>query len=304
MTHIPKVSVILPTYNRAHLLERAAQSVLQQSFKNLELIIVDDNSQDNTQEVVDNLNDPRVSYIKHHHNQGGSAARNTGIKASSGSYIAFQDSDDEWLWGKLQQQVDLLDESHENIGVIYTGFLQCNKRNTKYIPHEKNQTIEINTLHNLLLGNFISTQTLVVKKECLEKSGYFDENLPRFQDWELVIRLAKNVNFKLIDEPLVAVHSTPGNITSNESVRLKALELIYEKHVELFNAHTNAKALFLFNMGHIAAAEGDTRKGVRCYLKAIQTDATNLTFYFALLLTPIRRHIISIKHKLKSLRLM
>lgn len=101
---IPTVSVVIPTYNRAHLVGRAIQSVLNQTYQDFEIIVVDDGSTDNTEEVVKSFNDPRIRYIRHDQNRGGSAARNTGIKMARGEYIAFQDSDDEWLPEKLESR--------------------------------------------------------------------------------------------------------------------------------------------------------------------------------------------------------
>src|SRR5687767_4085845 len=93
----PLVSIILPTYNRKHLLTRAIQSVQEQNYTNFELIIVDDGSKDNTWEVIKNFQDSRIHYLRHEANYGAAAARNIGVKASHGNFIAFQDSDDEWL---------------------------------------------------------------------------------------------------------------------------------------------------------------------------------------------------------------
>jgi glycosyltransferase involved in cell wall biosynthesis len=102
------VSVVIPTYNRASLLGRAIKSVLEQTYQDFEIIVVDDASTDNTEEVVRNLRDRRIRYLRHEKNRGGSAARNTGIRAAWGQYIAFQDSDDEWLPEKLKKQMEVL----------------------------------------------------------------------------------------------------------------------------------------------------------------------------------------------------
>jgi len=98
------VSVIIPTYNRAHLVGRAIRSVLNQTYQDFEIIVVDDCSTDNTEEIVKGFNDHRIRYMRHDRNRGGSAARNTGIKASQGKYIAFLDSDDEWLLKKAESR--------------------------------------------------------------------------------------------------------------------------------------------------------------------------------------------------------
>ena len=98
------VSVIIPTYNRAHLVGRAIRSVLNQTYQDFEIIVVDDCSTDNTEEIVKGFNDHRIRYMRHDRNRGGSAARNTGIKASQGKYIAFLDSDDERLLKKAESR--------------------------------------------------------------------------------------------------------------------------------------------------------------------------------------------------------
>ena len=103
----PTVSVVIPTYNRAPLIGRSIKSVLNQTYQDFEIIIVDDASTDNTKEVVSNFNDERIRYIQHEENKGEAAARNTGIKATRCDYIAPQDSDDEWIPEKLSTQIEL-----------------------------------------------------------------------------------------------------------------------------------------------------------------------------------------------------
>ncbi|MFC7193467.1 glycosyltransferase family 2 protein [Halosimplex aquaticum] len=117
----PQVSVIIPTYNRATLVKRAIQSVLNQTFKDFELIIVDDASDDETPEVIDSINDARLEYIRHDLNRHGGAARNTGIKYASGKYIAFLDDDDEWYPTKLERQVERFETVSNEIGSFIAG---------------------------------------------------------------------------------------------------------------------------------------------------------------------------------------
>ena len=107
VSDLPKVSVVIPTHDRAHLVGRAIRSVLAQTFQDFEIIVVDDCSVDNTKEVVQSLADSRIRYLRHEINRGGSAARNTGIGAARGEWIAFLDSDDEWLPKKLEKQLEM-----------------------------------------------------------------------------------------------------------------------------------------------------------------------------------------------------
>lgn len=117
----PTVSVILPTYNRAHLLERAIQSVLDQTYPDFEIIVVDDASIDNTVNIIKGIINERIRYIRHEKNKGAAAARNTGIKLAKGKYIAFQDSDDEWLRDKLEKQIKIFETVSPEVGVVYTS---------------------------------------------------------------------------------------------------------------------------------------------------------------------------------------
>jgi len=116
------VSIVIPTYNRAGLLSRTIQSVLNQTYQDFEIIIVDDGSTDKTEEVVKSFNSKKIFYNRHEENKGANAARNTGIKASRGEYIAFQDSGDEWLPQKLERQMKVFENASPEVGVVYTGY--------------------------------------------------------------------------------------------------------------------------------------------------------------------------------------
>ncbi|MCK5177967.1 MAG: glycosyltransferase family 2 protein, partial [Candidatus Omnitrophica bacterium] len=116
------VSVIMPVYNTKTYLGTALDSVLKQSWVDFEIIIVDDGSTDNTKKLANDFNDERIRYVRHEQNKGEAASRNTGIKLAKGDYIASQDSDDEWLPGKLARQVEVFENSPPEVGVVYTGF--------------------------------------------------------------------------------------------------------------------------------------------------------------------------------------
>ena len=258
------VSVIIPTHNRARLLPRAARSVLNQTFRELELIVVDDASSDDTRQVVAALDDPRVRYIRHDRNRGAPEARNTGIEAARGKYIAFQDSDDEWLPEKLEKQMAVF-KPGSDADVVYCSMLLEQAGSTITIPGAGITVLQGDVLPQLLAGNFVSTQTLLLRRECLEKVGGFDTRLPRFQDWELVIRLAETYRFQFVNETLVRAYETPGNISSNNAAGARAMEIILEKHRRIFNRHPAARARHLFFLGNIACLEGSIRDG-RAYL--------------------------------------
>jgi len=279
----PTVSVIIPTYNRAHLVGRAIQSVLEQTYQDFELIVVDDGSTDNTKEVVKGFNDKRIKYILHEKNKGATAARNTGIKAARGEYIAFQDSDDEWLPVKLEKQMKVFEAASPEVGVVYTGFWRIESNKKIYIPSEKVARKEGNIHAELLRGNFVDTPTAVVKKDCFAKVGIFDERLPRLQDWELFIRISKDYHFKCVDEPLLISYYQPHSISADQSALIRALKLILEKHFEDFKKDKRVLASFFANSGDLLCSGGEFRQGRSYLIKAVKAYPLNIKYLGAAL---------------------
>ena len=276
----PIVSIIIPTYNRTDLISRAISSVLNQTFKNFEVIIIDDGSTDNTENVVKSFNDSRIKYIKNKKNVGAAVTRNIGIKAAKGKFIAFQDSDDEWLPEKLKRQVKVLAACQEN-NVIYTGFWRIKDKKKTYIPLSRVKQKEGSIHKELLKGNFISTQTILAKKECFEKVGVFDENLPRFQDWELVLRLSKHYDFKFIDEPLVLCYFTPKSISTDSDAFLKAFKIIKEKYFKDLDNKLLAK--HYFRIGNSLCLDKKFRQGRSYFIKSIKLNLLNFSLIAFLL---------------------
>jgi glycosyltransferase involved in cell wall biosynthesis len=270
----PAISVIIPTYNRSHLIGKSIQSVLNQTYSNFELIVVDDGSTDGTGEVVKAINDKRLKYILCNKNIGAAAARNVGIRLAKGDFIAFQDDDDEWLPKKLEKQIEIIEKSSPEVGVVYTAL--CRKKGNKniYIPSKSKKTKKGNIHKSLLEGNFVSTQTIFVRRDCFEIAGMFDENLPRLQDWELVIRLSKYYLFELIDEPLVLSYYTPQSISSNQKALVIALEIILSKHFEDLKLN-NSLSTFYSMIGHQLCLNMDFERGQKFLVKAAKLSPTN-----------------------------
>ena len=222
-----KFSVIIPTYNRAKLLKRAIESVLNQTFKDFELIVVDDGSTDNTKEVVTGYRE--VKYVYQGNSGGAAKPKNTGIKIAQGKYIAILDSDDEWLPTKLEKQVELLESS--DFDVVGCNILINGK--IKYrVPRYKN------LFERMLVTDDMGTgSALVYKKEIFDKMGGFDENLKSGQDKEMRIRLAREYKFGFVDEYLVNYYLGHDNISSSGleiEKREKDWEYIYNKYKEYY----------------------------------------------------------------------
>jgi glycosyltransferase involved in cell wall biosynthesis len=234
----PKISIVLPTYNRAKTISKSIESVLNQTYTNIELIIVDDGSNDNTSKIVEKFQklDSRIILIRHKKNLGANVARNTGIKRITGQFIAFQDSDDIWLKNKLEKQIDILVKSSSEIGVVYTGYWRIIGNKKIYFPPNNISEIDDNIHRTLLKINLVGTPTALVKPECFEKVGLFDENLSIFQDWELWIRISKYYKFKIIHEPLVIAYYQKDSIGLTEN-SFKGFFMIFKKHYKEYISH-------------------------------------------------------------------
>lgn len=209
-----RVSIILPAYNRETLVARAIDSVLAQTYRDFELIIVDDASTDGTRAVLERYRDvPRVTLILSDVNRGGAGARNFGLEHAGGELIAFQDSDDIWLPHKLAAQVEALD-ANPQAGLCYCGSLFSEGNKSYYIPEPVFDRYDGDMSREILRRNTTSTQVLVVRREVLALAGDFDASLKRFQDWDLMIRIAQITPFVFLPEPMVVICATPGNISS------------------------------------------------------------------------------------------
>jgi len=206
----PTVSVIIPTYNRAHLVGRAIRSVLNQTFQDFEIIVVDDGSTDNTEEVVKGFNDPRIRYIRHEENHGGSAARNTGICAARGEYIAFLDADDEWLSMHLHRKLQLLEETYVD-GLFGSYYVVSGNRWAKFVCQSKPSTVSMAEYILSKTGD-PRTSTMVFRRGAVTQI-LFDETLRKHQDWDLAIRFEQH--FKLEVDPVatVVLHSCPDSMS-------------------------------------------------------------------------------------------
>lgn len=224
-----KVSVILPTYNRARLLPRAIHSVLAQSYDDLELIIVDDGSEDDTADVVGNIRDSRVRYMRLARNQGISAARNRGLQKASGEYLAFQDSDDEWDPQKLEKQIRSL-EAHPDREIVYCDMYR--HRANGSVLYFRSPSIQMGRLINPETGYWqsymLAMQPTLLRRECLQGET-FDERLSLFEDLDLFLRLARRRRFVHLQEPLVHYYQTYG-LTANRKKEIKGRWQLLRKY--------------------------------------------------------------------------
>ena len=263
------VSVIIPTYNRADLVRRAIQSVLSQTYRNFEIIVVDDGSTDNTEEIVRSFKDSRICYIRYKENRGGSAARNTGIKAARGEFIAFLDSDDEWLPSKLSKQMAIFQAAPEQLGVVYCGVYFVDYQSDRII-----ETIVPDYRGNILKvilsrGSGPSLPSTVVRKECFGRVGLFDERFLSYQDTDLWIRISQMYEFDFVEDCLMRVSRNHEQISTDDKARLKGRELFLKKHSHLLPRVTKCKLYYM--IGNTYCLQNNIKSGRKNMLMSIMS---------------------------------
>lgn len=275
----PTVSVVIPTCNRAHFVGRAIQSVLDQTYRNFEILVVDDASNDNTEEIVKHFSDERISYIPHRENKGGSSARNTGIKAARGKFIGFLDDDDEWLPQKLECQINLFSRSQSMVGAVYTGNIMCNHK-TRKVLKEIVPTKRGMILADLLFRNCVgSTSSILIKKECLARVGLFDENLPSCQDWDMWIRISRHYQIDFVDQTLFIHYVHENRISTNYEARTQGTKILIEKISEDIASKPKIISHHHFGNSKLFYLMDDRRRGKSELMKAVRLNPINARYF-------------------------
>ncbi|HVN85717.1 MAG TPA: glycosyltransferase family A protein [Candidatus Binatia bacterium] len=230
----PKVSVVLPTYNRAALLDRSIMTVLAQTYDDFELLVIDDGSTDDTHAVVQRFTDQRLRCHRLDSNVGPGAARNVGIRAARGEFVAFQDSDDEWTPDKLERQMAAFARAAAAVGVIYSDMSLVRDDGT--VVYHPSPSVTSGRAVDPATGFYqvymLGIVGVVVRTECLLQVGGFDEQLPAFEDLELLTRLAQRYEFIHIPQSLVRHHRTGGrsdNLAAECRARCRLLRSYYRE---------------------------------------------------------------------------
>lgn len=246
----PLVSVVIPTYKRPDMLGRAIDSVLNQTYDNIEIIVVDDNDEDSeyrkeTEEFMEKYADvDNLVYLKHKVNKGGGPARNTGIKSARGEYIAFLDDDDEFLPQKIELQVDaFLNSNANNLGLVYCG-IEIRDENYNIIKYQ-GVNAELNPLDHHLIENIAPGPTIFTKKTILEEVNGFND-LISGQEYDLTLRILKRgYAVKYVDDYLVRVYRhTQERITNTKDV-VKEKTRIYNQRKDAFDYVNEEKTIKL-----------------------------------------------------------
>ena len=224
---MPRVSVIIPTYNRSGLVKEAVESVLAQTFKNLEVIVVDDGSTDDTRNVIEGIGDERVKYF-HKQNGGVSSARNFGIQKAQGQYIAFLDSDDLWPENFLDILISRLDQSLQ-YNIAYTSVTLVSVKGTEFKSPDTNHCKSGNVAIDLFKKGFIWISATVLRRQALGNIR-FDESLSNAEDSDILLRLSAHTQFLYVPDVRIIRRSTKDSLSCSAGIncnRILSLERFY-----------------------------------------------------------------------------
>lgn len=240
----PLVSVVIATYNMGQYLKQAVDSVLGQTWGNIELIVVDDGSSDNTPEVMAAYtSNDKVRYIQNE-NQGQPKAKNCGIRAAKGEYLGFCDADDVWEPNKLELQLPQF--GNPQVGVVYTEVSYMDEHGKRYQQPQPYIRHEGKVTDQLLQKNFVPFGTAVIRKQCVEKSGIFDERFRMGIDWHLWLRYSLDWEFAYVPESTYVYREWSGQMSKNMRGRYefanKILASFVEEHGDSLNKAVVRKA--------------------------------------------------------------
>lgn len=277
----PLVSVIIPNYNRTRTLQRAIKSVLNQSFSDFEILVVDDGSSIDPAPFIDELEDNRIHLIRHSINKNASAARNTGAHNAKGKYLAFLDSDDEWLPNHLERRIHLIQKS--NPDGIYGGVLLNKGGELNALPPVRDVKSGEHFL-DYLLSNACraSTPTLFIKKERF-LSVLFDETLSQNQDYDFNIRFYREFKYLSDQEPTVIVHLSGEDRMGKKINHTSCLKFI-NKHKNDLPVSTYQNYL-LSMMSNTLKTEGKSKAYFTYFASLLASMPNNSRLYRAITLT-------------------
>ena len=269
-------SIVMPTYNRPELLKRAMRSVLNQTFQNFELVVVDDASERRTADLARSFRDDRIVYVCHESNLGASAAYNSGIARSTGLFIAFLDDDDEYFPDFLIKAYRFVESTSPPVDFFWTGVRHVRDMpGREEIWFEKNwrdgfESLEKAYIEATTIGNGFG---LVVKREVFDEIGMFDERLQVCEDTDFLFRLVQKREFSVLPEVLVKIHRHGGAQLVDPDkyrVRARAVETIMERYRSFIEQYPGLHEIFARHLVDLHYRAGDRRRGRQCIRDVIR----------------------------------
>jgi glycosyltransferase involved in cell wall biosynthesis len=267
----PRVSVVLPTLNRGALLERAVRSALGQTVRDLEVIVVDDGSTDDTPATLRRMvaADDRLRVVRSRVPGGAAAARNRGITLARGEWVGFLDDDDAWLPQKLERQLAVA-ASDTDAGLVYCPYLYDDGRGSLTVRNAWDPDRPPGYRKMLFRRLIVAVPTALVRRRLLVEVGLFDPDLPTLEEWDLFVRLAFRTRFAWTPEPLVVVHATEGSLSTRTDLYVTAVRRILGKFEAMEGVGREELAHVHYNAGHHLVARGARAAGLRSLLRAMR----------------------------------
>jgi glycosyltransferase involved in cell wall biosynthesis len=290
---MPRCSIIMPCFNHASFIGESIEAVLSQKFSDLELIVIDDCSRDNSREIIEKYarSDSRVRAICHESNHGVSRSRNDGLRIAKGEYIAFCDADDVWMPTKLVRQLELLenqrayDAAYCDAEIIDGYGIETGERFSDKFPVPGKRSGRL--FYSLCTRNFVNTQTVVLRRNCVEDVGYFDENINFGEDWWFWLRISDRHLFVYTDEVLAKyrVHERSTAVIERrgyKSDRIKVFHRILRAFPEI---PVKLKAEIYYHIGVALTDLGKRTYARRCFIRSMEFQRSNLRAFCRLLLS-------------------
>jgi glycosyltransferase involved in cell wall biosynthesis len=301
---MPKVSVVIPTCNRPDLIKKAVQTVLVQTYQDFEIIIVDDGMKERAKKSIDEIHDPRIVYLQNEKSLGGGGARNVGIRAAKGEYVAFLDDDDEWLPEKLEVQVRAFETCGPEVSIVFCGVSAYDKNNNHLYTKLPNEQGVVRPHDRLLRKCYIWTSSIMMRTVFRKKEGLFDETLKKNQEWDLELRLAKVTDFYAINEALTRLnvlddHEHMGG-KGNLGNIIDGYNLFLEKHNEEYRKQPSSLALRYFHVGTLYRDRGEMLQARRMWLSAWRLDPKNLTYFSHFLISLFGKKVYTMFYSILS----
>jgi len=299
---MPQFSVIMPCFNHAKFVAESMEGVLQQSIGDLELIVIDDCSTDASREVIEKfvLSDSRVRAIYHGTNLGASRSRNDGIRAAHSQYLAFCDADDVWMPTKLASQLELL-EKHPMHEVAYSDAKiideygkETGERFNDRFPVPGNGSGRL--FEELCTRNFVNMQTVIVRRECLEDSGYFDERIKWVEDWWFWVKISYKHSFVYTAESLAKyrVHQQSTGRVQRKGYKANRMKVFHRTLRNYPEIPSELKAKIYYHIGVALAGLAKRKSARRCFIRSLQLRHLNLRAFLRLLLLTMESPIASL----------
>ena len=318
----PLVSIIIPAFNSGNFIENAINSVLNQSYDNIELILVDDGSSDNTYEVMKKYED-RAKLLRHDVNKGGNVARNYGLTASTGELVSFLDSDDLWRRDKLEIYVDVL-STHEEISFAFSDFNRFNWSDRKFYALTNSQifhaiykvignsryeghkafVIPRTEMFRLFLGGYPPySSTIMVRKKIFDQIGIWNENLKRNQDFDFSLRCARATDFIYIDKPLTNIGRHDTNVSRDIEKQREGDISVLRMHASYDQYSQTQKREINHYIGKRLSGQGHQLRHTGRYSEAIKKYSESLKYpgmFWHAFIRYVYTVIISLRHPGKS----